>query len=91
MHKKTLEELTQDAMRYRWLRSTQNQQLRCTETSGCIKSVMVSEGNDCTSAPDYRDLDYFVDLQMAKYPLIYWGREAAQDVFGNVVIRGAGE
>ena len=30
-----------------------------------------------------------VDVQMEKYPLIYWGREAAQDVFGNVAIQGA--
>jgi hypothetical protein len=89
MDNETLKELKQDAMRYRWLRSTQNQELRWTETRGCIDSIMVSEGNDCASAPDPHELDYYVDVQMEKYPLIYWGREAAQDVFGNVAIQGA--
>ena len=89
MDNETLKELKQDAMRYRWLRSTQNQELRWTETRGCIDSIMVSEGNDCASAPDPHELDYYVDVQMEKYPLIYWGREAAQDVFGNVAIQGS--
>ncbi len=88
MHPKTLEELKKDAMRYRWLRSTQNQELRWTETSGCIDSIMVCDGNHCSTAPDGNELDYYVDAQMEKYPLIYWGREAAQDVFGNVAIQG---
>jgi len=88
MHPKTLEELKKDAMRYRWLRSTQNQKLRWTETYGCIESIMVCDGDHCSTAPDGNELDYYVDVQMEKYPLIYWGREAAQDVFGNVAIQG---
>ena len=33
-------EMQQDAMRYRWLRSTQNEELRWTETFGCVDSTI---------------------------------------------------
>ena len=79
----------QEDMRYRWLRSTQNLELRWTETRGCIHSLMVIESNDFASRSlDPHELDYYVQVQMEKYPLIYWGREAAQDVFGNVPLQG---
>ena len=80
-------EMQQDAMRYRWLRSTQNEELRWTETFGCVDSIMVSDGHACSSAPDAKELDYYIDVQMEKYPITYCGREAIKDVFGNVAIQ----
>ena len=86
MDYETLKELKKDAMRYRWLRSTQNEELRWTETFGCIESIMVSEGDHFASAPDAHELDYYVDVQMEKYPVMYCGRDAVKNVFGNVAI-----
>ena len=87
MDYKTLKELKKDAMRYRWLRSTQNEELRWTETFGCVDSIMVSDGDIGSSAPDAEELDNYIDMQMSKYPITYCGREAIKDVFGRVAIQ----
>ena len=83
----TLKELKKDAMRYRWLRSTQNEELRWTESYGCVDSIMVSDGDIGSSAPDGDELDCYIDVQMVIYPITYFGREAIRDVHGNVAIQ----
>lgn len=67
-------ELKEDAERYRWLRNTQNQRMRDNEEAGCIENIMVCDGEVGASAPHPDELDRCVDQEMARWPLITWGR-----------------
>jgi len=69
-------DVIQDAMRYRWLRNTQNQRMRDNEEAGCIQSIMVCIDEFSAEAPNPDELDRCVDQEMAKWPLITWGRNA---------------
>ena len=85
-------DLVQDAMRYRWLRNTQNQRMRDNEEAGCIQSIMVAIGEFSAEAPNPDELDRYVDQEMAKWPLITWGRNAfTKGMSKDVVVQGEQE
>ena len=82
----------QDAMRYRWLRNTQNQRMRDNEDAGCIQSIMVAIDEFSAEAPSREELDRCVDREMAKWPLVTWGRNAfTKGVSTEVVVQGERE
>lgn len=62
-----------DAMRYRWLRDTQNKSCRDQWLPGSIDSLMVSDGDFCATAPNGSDFDRAIDRAMEKYALEHWG------------------
>ena len=75
------DELREDAERYRWLRNTQNQRMRRGDHAGVIENIFVCDGEHGSESPSANDLDRCVDSEMAKWPLITWGR--------NVFTKGA--
>ena len=82
----------QDAMRYRWLRSTQNQRMRDNEEAGCIQSIMVALDEFSAEAPSPDELDRCVDQEMARWPLVTWGRHAFNKGYSTeVVVQGERE
>lgn len=81
-------QMQQDAMRYRWLRSTQNHDLRETQTAGCIDLLFVHRGDYSATSPSPEELDFHIDRAMSKYRLQYIGRNPVLDVYGDVAIEG---
>lgn len=56
------------AKRYRWLRDTQNSDIRDIEVSdkpGTIELLFVYEGDGCSSSPEPHELDMFIDTAMS--------------------------
>jgi len=85
-------DIKQDAMRYRWLRNTQNQRMRDNQEAGCIESIMVAIDESSAAAPNCDELDRCVDLEMAKWPLVTWGRNAfTKGMSTDVVVEGESE
>ncbi|WP_296223188.1 hypothetical protein [Ralstonia sp. UBA689] len=72
-----------DAMRYRWLRDTQNKPVRGGEDhepAGTISNLFVSEGDGVAISPDSDELDAAVDAAMlAASPDVPFQRPAAGD------------
>jgi hypothetical protein len=85
-------DLVQDAMRYRWLRSTQNQRMRSNQEDGCIENIFVCDGEVGASSPNPDELDRCVDREMAKWLLVMWGRNAfTKGTSTDVVVQGEKE
>lgn len=61
---------SRDAVRYRWLRNTQNTEARDPgeglTRQGTIESIMVCEGDGCSSAPHADELDTAIDAAIAR-------------------------
>lgn len=61
------QDLERDAMRYRWLRDTQNKPMRGGEDddpAGTISNLFVSQGDGEAISPDSDELDAAVDAAM---------------------------
>ena len=63
-------DLQVDAARYRWIRATQNTEIRnpgdWLDRPGVVETLMVCEGNRSSSSPDPDELDEFIDRAMEK-------------------------
>ena len=59
-------DVERDAMRYRWLRDTQNTPVRGQgdEPAGTICNLFVSKGGGCAEAPSGDELDLAIDVAM---------------------------
>jgi len=62
------EQLVRDALRYRWLRETQNQSHRQIEHGkGCVDAIFVANSSECGEALEGNDLDKAIDSAITKY------------------------
>jgi len=62
------EQLVRDALRYRWLRDTQDESHRQIEHGkGCIDTIYVANSAECGEALDGDDLDKAIDSAIKKY------------------------
>lgn len=63
--------IEQDAARYRWLRETQNKDFRWSEEwddKGVIDNIMISNGDGTGESPAPDELDAYIDAAMQRWP-----------------------